>query len=92
MHLVAAACLDDSQHQRKFIVFTFLKSLRTRAHETCFQDPLVSPYVKRVLTGVLQTLNTTKQRLSLLPGGPQLVDSTRVISDIQEALSRKPQM
>lgn len=52
----------------------------------------MSPYVKRVLTGVLQTLNTTKQRLSLLPGGPQLVDSTRVISDIQEALSRKPQM
>lgn len=54
------------------------------------QDPLISPYVGRVLPNVSQMLNTTKQRLSLLPGGPQLVDTTRLISDIQETLNRKP--
>jgi len=53
-------------------------------------DPLISPYTSRVLPNVQQMLNTTKQRLSLLPGGPQLLDTTRSISDIQDTLSRKP--
>lgn len=34
-------------------------------------------------------LNTTKQRLAILPGGPQLVDSARTIAEIQEILIRK---
>lgn len=56
----------------------------------CLQDPLISPYTARVLPNVQQMLNTTKQRLGLLPGGPQLIDTTRMISDIQDTLSRKP--
>ncbi|TDL27270.1 hypothetical protein BD410DRAFT_713619 [Rickenella mellea] len=53
-------------------------------------DPLISPYTGRVLPNVQQMLNTTKQRLALLPGGPQLLDKTRMISDVQDILSRKP--
>ncbi|GBE82365.1 hypothetical protein SCP_0407490 [Sparassis crispa] len=51
-------------------------------------DPLISPYVARVLPSVQQLLNTTKQRLNILPGGP--IEATRAISDIQDILSRKP--
>jgi len=54
-------------------------------------DPLISPYIARVLPNVQSMLNTTKQRLSILPGGsPQLQDSARIISDVQDVLSRKP--
>lgn len=52
------------------------------------QDPLISPYIARVLPSVQQMLNTTKQRMSIIPGGP--VDTARSISDIQDILSRKP--
>ncbi|KAJ3475949.1 hypothetical protein NLI96_g11487 [Meripilus lineatus] len=52
-------------------------------------DPLISPYVSRVLPNVQSMLNTTKQRLAILPGGP-LMDTARTISDIQDLLSRKP--
>jgi len=51
-------------------------------------DPLISPYVARVLPSVQQMLNTTKQRFAILPNGP--TDVTRGISDIQDILSRKP--
>ncbi|EIW85394.1 hypothetical protein CONPUDRAFT_118217 [Coniophora puteana RWD-64-598 SS2] len=54
-------------------------------------DGLISPYSSRVVPNVLSMLNTTKQRLAILPGGPQLMDSAgRQISDIQDILSRKP--
>ncbi|KAJ3004568.1 hypothetical protein NUW54_g4756 [Trametes sanguinea] len=51
-------------------------------------DPLISPYVARVMPSVQQMLNTTKQRLSILPGPP--IDATRTISEIQDILNRKP--
>ncbi|PIL23859.1 hypothetical protein GSI_13610 [Ganoderma sinense ZZ0214-1] len=51
-------------------------------------DPLISPYVARVMPNVQQMLNTTKQRLSILPGPP--IEATRTINDIQEILNRKP--
>ncbi|KAI0670515.1 hypothetical protein C8Q78DRAFT_975321 [Trametes maxima] len=51
-------------------------------------DPLISPYVARVMPSVQQMLNTTKQRLSILPGPP--IEATRTISDIQDILTRKP--
>jgi hypothetical protein len=54
------------------------------------QDPLISPYIDRVVPSVQQTLNTTKQRLALLPGGQPLIETTRTISEIQDTLSRKP--
>lgn len=34
-------------------------------------------------------LNSTKQRLAILPGGP-LMDTARMISDVQDMLARKP--
>ena len=52
------------------------------------QDPLISPYVARVVPSVQQMLNTTKQRLSIIPGPP--IEATRTISEIQDILSRKP--
>ena len=52
-------------------------------------DPLISPYVARVVPTVQQVLNSTKQRLMILPGGPQAVDAVRTITDVQETLSGK---
>jgi hypothetical protein len=52
-------------------------------------DPLISPYVTRVVPSVQQVLNSTKQRLMILPGGPQAVDAARTITDVQETLSGK---
>ncbi|PCH38277.1 hypothetical protein WOLCODRAFT_115184 [Wolfiporia cocos MD-104 SS10] len=51
-------------------------------------DPLISQYVSRVLPNVHQMLNTTKQRLSIIPGPP--IDATRSLSEIQDIISRKP--
>ncbi|KAI0047956.1 hypothetical protein FA95DRAFT_1678664 [Auriscalpium vulgare] len=53
-------------------------------------DPLISPYVARVLPNVQSMLNTTKQRIAILPGGPQVLETARTISDIQDVLSHKP--
>ncbi|KAH7889916.1 hypothetical protein F5I97DRAFT_1998295 [Phlebopus sp. FC_14] len=52
-------------------------------------EPVISPYIARVVPNVKAMLNTTKQRLAILPGGPQLMDSARTISDIQDILARK---
>jgi len=60
------------------------------AELTSFQDPLISPYIARVVPNVQQMLNTTKSRCAILPGGPPLVDAVRTLSDIQDTLSRKP--
>ena len=64
-----------------------LTPIRTN-HIFVVQHPLISPYVSRVLPNVQQMLNTTKQRLAILPGPP--IEATRAISDIQEILNRKP--
>ena len=53
------------------------------------KDPLISPYVARVLPNVQISLNSTRQRLAILPGGP-LNDTARAISDLQDILARKP--
>ncbi|KAI9569057.1 hypothetical protein HD554DRAFT_2255678 [Boletus coccyginus] len=52
-------------------------------------EPLISPYIARVVPNVKAMLNTTKQRLAILPGGPQLVDSAKTIAEIQDILVRK---
>ena len=52
------------------------------------QHPLIGPYIGRVLPNVQQMLNTTKSRLSILPGPP--IEATRTISEIQDILTRKP--
>lgn len=62
--------------------------LQRAANALNANDPLISPYVARVMPNVQQMLNTTKQRLSILPGPP--IEATRTINDIQEILNRKP--
>ena len=52
-------------------------------------DPLISPYITRVIPSVQQTLNTTLQRLMILPGGSQAMDTARTITSVQETLSGK---
>lgn len=54
------------------------------------QDPIIAPYCSRVLPNVQSLLNITKQRLSILPGGAQAIETARAISDIQDILSHKP--
>ncbi|KAL5511726.1 hypothetical protein ACEPAH_4944 [Sanghuangporus vaninii] len=90
LHRLAAAIGETSPVDEAFK--SSLWWLQRAAATLNTNDPLISPYVGRVLPNVSQMLNTTKQRLSLLPGGPQLVDTTRLISDIQETLNRKPLM
>jgi hypothetical protein len=53
-------------------------------------DPLIAPYTSRVLPSVQAMLNTTKQRIAILPGGPQVLETARSISDVQDVLSHKP--
>ncbi|KAI0035754.1 hypothetical protein K488DRAFT_42648 [Vararia minispora EC-137] len=53
-------------------------------------DPIISPYVARVLPNVNGMLNTTKSRISIIPNAPQALDTARSIQDIQDILSRKP--
>ncbi|KAN0128472.1 hypothetical protein V8E53_013679 [Lactarius tabidus] len=53
-------------------------------------DPLIAPYTSRVLPSVQAMLNTTKQRIAILPGGSQMLETARSISDVQDVLSHKP--
>lgn len=53
-------------------------------------DPLIAPYTSRVLPSVQQMLNSTKQRIAILPGGSQMLETARSISDVQDVLSHKP--
>jgi len=53
-------------------------------------DPLIAPYTARVLPSVQAMLNTTKQRIAILPGAPQVLETARAISEVQEVLSHKP--
>ncbi|KAF8275245.1 hypothetical protein EI94DRAFT_1825216 [Lactarius quietus] len=53
-------------------------------------DPLIAPYTSRVLPSVQAMLNTTKQRIAILPGGPQMLETARSISEVQDVLSHKP--
>ncbi|KAI5124340.1 hypothetical protein M0805_008947 [Coniferiporia weirii] len=90
VHRLAAAIGETSPVDEAFK--SSLWWLQRAATTLNTNDPLISPYIARVLPNVSQSLNTTKQRLGLLPGGPQLVDTTRLISDIQETLNRKPML
>ncbi|KAH8117243.1 hypothetical protein DFH11DRAFT_1724294 [Phellopilus nigrolimitatus] len=88
VHRLAAAIGETSPVEEAFK--SSLWWLQRASTTLNTNDPLISPYIARVLPNVSSMLNTTKQRLALLPGGPQLVDTTRLISDIQETLNRKP--
>lgn len=52
---------------------------------------MVAAYTPRILPNIQGSLNSTRQRLAILPGAPpQLLDAARSISDIQNTLGRKP--
>ncbi|PPQ78521.1 hypothetical protein CVT25_011793 [Psilocybe cyanescens] len=52
-------------------------------------DKLIADFIPRVIPTVQQSLNTTKQRLAILPGGPGTMETARQLSEIQESLRRK---
>jgi hypothetical protein len=85
--LVAPARLARARHH--------CEPCRHAPHESaanaCTQDPLVASYIPRVLPQVQQSLNSSRQRMSILPGAPpHIVDAARSISDVQATLGRKP--
>lgn len=53
------------------------------------EDKLISDFIPRVIPTVQQSLNTTKQRLAILPGGPGVIETSRQLTDVQEVLRRK---
>jgi hypothetical protein len=53
------------------------------------QDKLIADFIPRVIPNVQVGLTSTKQRLAILPGGTQSMESARMISDIQETIRRK---
>jgi len=52
------------------------------------EDKLISDFIPRVIPTVQQSLNTTKQRLAILPGSGTN-EATRQLIDVQDALRRK---
>jgi hypothetical protein len=52
------------------------------------EDKLISDFIPRVIPTVQQSLNTTKQRLAILPGSGTN-EADRQLSDVQDALRRK---
>ena len=55
---------------------------------SCAQDKLIADFIPRVIPTVQQSLNATKQRLTILPGG-STIEAARQLSDVQESLRRK---
>jgi hypothetical protein len=53
---------------------------------------VIAPYSARVMQSAQQILGSTISRLSLLPGGPSLVETNAMISQIQRTLSSKMAM
>jgi hypothetical protein len=53
------------------------------------EDKLIADFIPRVIPTVQQSLNTTKQRLAILPGGSATMETARALSDVQDALRRK---
>jgi len=88
LHRLAAVVSESPPHDENFKQSLWWLQRSASALNT--NDPLISPYIARVVPNVQQMLNTTKSRCAILPGGPQLVDAVRSLSDIQDTLSRKP--
>ena len=83
--VVAPEGVHCFEHQRTPLLTCF----DVQPSERALQEPLISPYIARVVPNVKAVLNTTKQCLAILPGGPQLMDSAKTITEIQDILVRK---
>jgi hypothetical protein len=53
------------------------------------EDKLISDFIPRVIPTVQQSLNTTKQRLAILPGGSGTIEAARQLTEVQDVLRRK---
>lgn len=53
------------------------------------QDKIITDFIPRVVPNIQKSLNTTKQRLTLVPSGPQIAEIARIIADVSEILRRK---
>lgn len=53
------------------------------------EDKLISDFIPRVIPTVHQSLNTTKQRLAIIPGGSGTIEAARQLSEVQDVLRRK---
>jgi len=51
------------------------------------KDNVIAPYISRVLQTAQSTLNTTVQRLNVLPGGPSPAETSSMVGQIQQTLS-----
>jgi len=87
IHRLSAAVGETSPVEEAFKASLWW--LQRAANTLNPNDPLISPYVARVLPNVQAMLNTTKSRLSLLPGGPPLLEANRIISEVQDIVARK---
>lgn len=52
-------------------------------------DKIITDFIPRVVPNIQKSLNTTKQRLTLVPSGPQIAEIARIIADVSEILRRK---
>ena len=55
----------------------------------CAQDKLITDFIPRVVPNIQKSLNATRQRLSILPGGPLTADTARSVAELSENLRRK---
>jgi hypothetical protein len=55
------------------------------------QDKLISDFIPRVVPSIQKSLNATRQRITILPGGPLTIDTARTVADVSESLRRKVQ-
>ena len=84
LHRLAAAIDEDPSDET---LQTLLWWLRRAASVLDVTDPLLSPYVGRLLPSVQQKLDSTRRRLAVLPSGPQMIDAARAVADVQKILS-----
>jgi len=61
--------------------------LQRSAYSLKPSDNIIAPYIGRVLQTAQSTLNTTMQRLNILPGGPSLAETSTMVGQIQQTLS-----
>jgi len=66
---------------------TTLWWLQRSAYSLNPKDNVIAPYIGRVLQTAQSTLNTTVQRLNVLPGGPSPAETSSMVGQIQQTLS-----
>lgn len=87
IHRLSAMAGETSPSDEQFKIFLWW--LQRSVALLRPEDKLICDFIPRVLPSVQQLLNTTKQRITILPGGATTVEQARTLNDIQETLRRK---